>query len=396
MTPQPSVVFVLPDKMGGMMNIIANLLAYRQPDALAYHAVLTHNHYRSTDTRFAERLPVDTQASVEFTLPIENLHTVMRRIARAVPPGGGVYVANDLLDLATASVHDFGRAVIQMIHGDADYYYDLAAKHQSVVHAYIVCSRHMHERLLERLPHRADTIFYLPYGIPLPEYAPRTPRVGPLRLVYAGRLDRQKGIFDLPEIDRALTAQGVDVEWTIAGSGPDGDELAARWAFNATVDWRGPLSNAEVLALYGTQDIFVFPTVSEGFPLALVEAMAAGCVPVVSNIPSGVPDVVTSPQIGERPEVGDVAGFTSAIAALDRDRSRLAAMSAASRATIAERFDIRARVADYQALFARWRDLYRPLASLRRLQYGSRLDRPWIPNAVVRAVRKAQRRARSR
>ena len=30
--------------MGGMMNIIANLLAYRQPDGLDYHAVLTHNH----------------------------------------------------------------------------------------------------------------------------------------------------------------------------------------------------------------------------------------------------------------------------------------------------------------------------------------------------------------
>jgi len=316
---------------------------------------------------------------------------VMRRIARAVPPGGGVYVANDLLDLATASVHDFGRAVIQILHGNADYYYDLAAKHDSVVHAYVTYSRHIYERLVDRLPHRADTIFHLPYGIPLPAYTTRPPRVGPLRLVYAGRLDRHKGICDLPEIDRALAAQGVDVQWTIAGSGPDGDELVKRWTFNPRVQWCGSLTNAEVIALYATQDVFVLPTHSEGFPVALVEAMGAGAVPVVSNIPSGVPEVVTSTAIGERPEVGDVAGFTGAIASLDRDRSRLAAMSAASRAAIVERFDIRARAADYQRLYARWPELYRPLAGREHLQYGSRLDRPWIPNSVVRLVRSATR-----
>jgi glycosyltransferase involved in cell wall biosynthesis len=391
MTSRASVVYVVPDKMGGMMNIIANLLAHRSPDALGYHAILTHNHYRPADTRFAQPLAVETQTTVEYTLPMENLHAVMRRIARAVPPGGGVYVANDLLDLATASVHDFGRAVIQILHGNADYYYDLAAKHDSVVHAYVTYSRHIYERLVDRLPHRADTIFHLPYGILLPAYTTRPPRVGPLRLVYAGRLDRHKGIYDLPEIDRALAAQGVDVQWTIAGSGPDGDELVKRWMFNPRVQWCGPLTNAEVIALYATQDVFVLPTHSEGFPVALVEAMGAGAVPVVSNIPSGVPEVVTSTAIGERPEVGDVAGFTGAIASLDRDRSRLAAMSAASRAAIVERFDIRARAADYQRLYARWPELYRPLAGREHLQYGSRLDRPWIPNSVVRLVRSATR-----
>ena len=99
---RPSVVYVVPDKMGGMMNIIANLLAHRRPDALDYHAVLTHNHLH-TDLRFARPLAADTQTTIEYTLPVENLHAVMRRVAQAVPPGPGVYVAGDLLDLATAS-----------------------------------------------------------------------------------------------------------------------------------------------------------------------------------------------------------------------------------------------------------------------------------------------------
>jgi hypothetical protein len=67
-------------------------------------------------------------------------------------------------------------------------------------------------------------------------------------------------------------------------------------------------------------------------------------------------------------------------------------MSAAAREAVASRFDIRDRVADYQSLYARWRELYRPLAAPRHLRYGSRLDRPWIPNRVVKAVRSVRRR----
>jgi glycosyltransferase involved in cell wall biosynthesis len=387
---KPSVVYVVPDKMGGMMNIIANLLAHRRPDALEYHAVLTHNHLH-TDLRFARPLAADTQTTIEYTLPVENLHAVMRRVAQAVPPGPGVYVAGDLLDLATASVHDFGRAVIYVLHGDSDYYYDLAVKHDAVVHAFIAYSRRMYEQLLARLPHRTGTIFHLPYGIPLPANASR-PRGGPLRLVFAGRFEQQqKGIFDLPEIDRALSAQGVVAEWTIAGAGPDEMELKRQWAFNPDVRWMGALSNDAVIALYATEDIFVLPTRVEGFPVALVEAMGAGVVPVVSNIESGVPEVIASARTGERPPVGDIRAFAAAIAALDRDRPRLAAMGAAARQSIVERFDIRDRVTAYQALYARWPELYRPLAAARHLQYGSRLDKPWLPNAVVRAVRSTMR-----
>ncbi len=259
MSDRPSVVYVLPDKMGGMTNIIANLLRYRRADGFGYHAVLTHNHL-STDTRYGGTLAADTQTTVDYTLPIENLHTVMRRVARAVPAGGGVYVAGDLLDLAVASSRDVGRAVVYMLHGDTDYYYDLAVKHEAIVHAYITYSQRMYQELNARLPHRADTIFHLPYGVP-PAGTLRRSAAGPLRVIYAGRLEQgQKGIFDLPEIDRALQAMHASVSWTIAGAGPDEAELKKRWSFNPAVRWTGALTNTALMQLYATQDVFVLPT----------------------------------------------------------------------------------------------------------------------------------------
>jgi glycosyltransferase involved in cell wall biosynthesis len=395
MSGQPSVVYVLPDKMGGMMNIIANLLAYRQPDGFTHHAVLTHNHL-DTDVRFAQPLVCDSQTAVEYSLPVENLHAVMRRVARAIPVGPGVVVAADALDLATLSVHDVGRAVVLILHGDHEYYYDLAVKHDRVVHAYVAYSRRMHEQLLAHLPHRANDIYYMPYGIPLPARV-RTAAPGqpgqpglqsPLRLIFAGRLEHgQKGVLELPAIDACLRDLRVNVTWTIIGDGPDGATLRRSWPESATVRYRGALKNAETIAAMADHDVFVLPTRTEGLPVALLEAMGAGVVPVVSNIDSGVPDVMTADVTGLLPEVGDVTGFAAAIARLAADRPMLERMSAAGRRMVEDRFDVRVRTQAYQALYARYEELYRPLAADAVLQYGSRLDHPWIPNTLVHLVR---------
>ena len=141
MSEQPSVVYVLPDKMGGMMNIIASLLACRQPDGFTHHAVLTHNHL-DTDIRFAQPLVCDSQTTIEFALPIENLHTVMRRLARAIPKGPGIVVASDLLDLATLSVHDVGKAVILILHGDVVVVIVIAVQDQDDGLACVVHAQH--------------------------------------------------------------------------------------------------------------------------------------------------------------------------------------------------------------------------------------------------------------
>ena len=86
----------------------------------------------------------------------------------------------------------------------------------------------------------------------------------------------------------------------------------------------------------------------------------------------------------------EVGGFASAIARLAADRERLEHMGARGRAFVADRFDVRLRVRDYQALYARYEALYCPLPS-HALQYGSRLDQWWLPNPLVRLVRSTLR-----
>jgi glycosyltransferase involved in cell wall biosynthesis len=392
---RPSVVCICPDKLGGMLNIVEGLYRHRAPDAFDWDVILTHNPLW-TDARFGGRFNADVQTTFEFKTPIENLHAVLRRLKTVMPPGEGVLLANDLLELALASAFDCGRAVIQILHGDSDYYYDLAARHENVIDAFVVYGRTMERTLKARLPHRAGDVYLLPYGVVMP--APRARRAvsGPLRLFFAGRLQHgQKGVFDLPQIDRALEDRGVDVTWTIVGAGPDGDALRERWT-SARVNFLGARSTADVLALAAQHDVFVLPTRYEGVPVALIEAMSVGLAPVVSNVASGVAEILEDRVTGLMPPVGDIQRFADAIAALDRDRGLVDSIGDAARRYVEREHDIRERTDAYQRLFARYRELRRPRPAGVRVPYGSRLDQPWIPNAAVRTVRSVIRRAKGK
>jgi glycosyltransferase involved in cell wall biosynthesis len=388
---KPSVVYVLPDKMGGSSTIIANLLQYRTADEFTYRAVLTHNQL-DVETRLQRHLGADSQATFEYALPLENIYAVARRLRRAIGPEPGVLVCNDFVEMLLVTLMDPGRTIVQILHGDYDYYYDLASVHEPLVHAFVAYSRVVHERLCERLPHRRDTIFWLPYGIPVPEVV-RQASVAPLRLIFVGRLDEAKGVFLLPEIDRLLREAAVPVTWTIVGSGPAGPELHTTWRDPAHVRFVSAATPSEVVRLCADHDVFVLPTRAEGLSVATVEAMGAGLVPVVTDLP-GMVELAGDDRPGYRVPAGDAPAFAGAIVGLARDRDRLEQISAAARQLVVDRFDIRARASAYQMLFALWRDLYRPRPALPVTSYGSRLDQPWLPNPVVRLVRTAMRAGR--
>jgi glycosyltransferase involved in cell wall biosynthesis len=389
----PNVVAVLPDKLGGALNIVEGLFRHRRADGFGYSVILTRNPLW-TDAPFDGRFNADDQVTFEYNSPVENLYSVLRRLRAALPPGEGVLLANDLLELAMASAFDCGKTVVQILHGDDDYYYDLAARHQDIIGAFVVYGRAMERRLKERLPHRSDDIYFLPYGVPQPVRRRSMPSAN-LRLLFAGRLEhRQKGVLDLPSIDRALNDRGIAVQWTVVGGGPDEETLRQAWT-SPRVRFLGMKSHAEVMDIASQHDVFVLPTRWEGVPVAMLEAMSVGLVPVVSRVESGVGEILTDGVTGLMPPVGDVAAFADALAALDANRAALESISSAACAYVRRHHDLRERTDAYQQLFARYQQLRRRSPSA-ALPYGSRLDRRWLPNTAVRAIRSVMRRAQGK
>jgi glycosyltransferase involved in cell wall biosynthesis len=392
MLKSPSIVCVMPDKLGGALNIIEGVFRHRRPDAFTWGVVLTHNPLQR-DTRFGGSFNADHQAHFEFRTPVEHLHAVLRRLEAVIPPGDGVLLVNDLLELALASATDCGRTVIQMLHGDSDYYYDLAARHEDAVDAFVTYAPTVDRKLRERLPHRTGDMYLLPYGLAEPPRR-RASAAGPLRLIFAGRLSQEKGVSDLPLIDRALEERGVDVSWTVVGAGPEEQALRAAWN-SRRVTFLGAKTTSEVLDIESRHDVFVLPTRTEGMPVALLEAMSVGLASVVSDI-EPVAAVVTDGTTGLMPPLGNIDAFADAIAALNADRAQVESIGAAASQYVLTHHNLRERTDAYQALFARYRELKRPRPASVAVPYGSRLDQPWLPNFAVRAVRTAIRRAKGK
>jgi glycosyltransferase involved in cell wall biosynthesis len=127
----------------------------------------------------------------------------------------------------------------------------------------------------------------VPSERPSPEPYAGTDR--PLRLVYVGRLKETKGVHHLLEAVRNLNDTDDRVTLDVFGHFLDGDSYRGRFLEgceatpNAT--FRGKLENERVIPTLGGYDAFVFPTYypGEGFPGALVEAFAAGCLVVASD-----------------------------------------------------------------------------------------------------------------
>ena len=262
----------------------------------------------------------DSVTRVEYTLPIENLHAVLSRLWRAIPAGEGVIVANDLLELAMLHLHDPQRAVMQILHMATTI---TTTALLSVTRRSSTCSslysQTVYETLKRRLPARARDIHHLPYAIELPARVAHARTPGSLRLLFLGRLDRAKGVLDLPVIDALLVQRGVDVKWTIIGAGPADAELRTAWPRASSVEWLGQLSSREVLDRLPDFDVLILPTHAEGLPLVIVEAMAAGVVPVATDLPS-IADLVTTGNTGQLVARGDVDGFAAAIERLHADR----------------------------------------------------------------------------
>ena len=159
---------------------------------------------------------------------------------------------------------------------------------------------------LNDLPrHWHDKAVYVPEnGIELsrfPRPVPRSPQSyanRPLRAVFLGRLVPYKGADILIDAAAPLLAEG-HMTLDIIGFGPEREALEATVAqrgLAAHVRFLGKVSHHDVAALVGAADVFTFPSVREFGGAVVLEAMAAGVVPVVVDY--GGPGELITPACG--------------------------------------------------------------------------------------------------
>lgn len=151
-------------------------------------------------------------------------------------------------------------------------------------------------------------------------------REEPLEIGYPCRLTRSQKRADLlPRLISNLEQRQVNYKLNIAGDGPCKEEIMQYVHNNNLRDrviYHGFLSRDELLCFLGRQDIYLNFSEYEGTSLTMLEAMARGCVPVVTDV-SGVDDFIIDKENGLIADVGNLALIADNILYLDHNRELL-------------------------------------------------------------------------
>jgi glycosyltransferase involved in cell wall biosynthesis len=182
-----------------------------------------------------------------------------------------------------------------------------------------------------------QNVVALPNGIDTRAFA-RVPTVRsraghPLRLVYIGRIAREKGLYETLQGIHLAAELGVDARITLAGQGDEEPRLrryAQALGIASRVVFARPVFGDDKVRLLAGADVMVLPSYSEGLPYALLEAMAAG-IPVIATPVGAIPDVMTHGTHGFLVPPRDGKAIAEALLRLWGDREQLSWMSRACR-----------------------------------------------------------------
>jgi glycosyltransferase involved in cell wall biosynthesis len=167
----------------------------------------------------------------------------------------------------------------------------------------------------------------------------------PRKLVYAGRLLYWKGVHIAIEAMSRLVAHMPDAQLTIVGNGPEEARLKSEVAqrnLGANITFVSWIPQEQLLRLYDTHDVFVFPSLHDSAGRVVLESLCKGLPVACLNL--GGPKEIVTPASGVIVDTTglDTSGVAARLAgellALLADPERLAALSAGAVARTGEFF----------------------------------------------------------
>lgn len=320
---------------------------------------------------------------------LEHLYESCRKLeagAVVASLGGGAY---DFLRFVPK-----GCLRIGMIQSDDELVYRLVERYLPWLDAVAGVSREICRKMEGRLGCHRIPVIHQPYGVPMRNLC-RPPAVGGLRVLYLGRVvEEQKRVGLMSRIMKKTLDSGADIRWTVVGDGSHLANLREQFARSEAVELTGSVPYGQVPAILPEQDVYFLCSDYEGLPLSLLEAMGAGLVPVVSDLPSGISEVVHAGN-GIRIPVNDEDAYVEALVSLAGDKRRLESLSARAASEVSKSHSTQAMAERWERMLDELADKQLPVwkSGFRATATLDRADR-WSFHPTLRPFRSLRKRWR--
>ncbi|MDQ6622686.1 MAG: glycosyltransferase family 1 protein, partial [Verrucomicrobiota bacterium] len=154
-----------------------------------------------------------------------------------------------------------------------------------------------------------------------------------VRLLYVGRVSKEKDLDVLAAAYRQLRDEGCPVRLCIVGEGPYSEALAT---LLPDAIFTGYLAGEDLAVAYASADIFVFPSTTDTFGNVIIEAQASGLPVIVSDV-GGPRELIEDEVDGFITRARDVADFSAAVRKLATDPRLRQAMGERAREKVVHR-----------------------------------------------------------
>jgi glycosyltransferase involved in cell wall biosynthesis len=191
-----------------------------------------------------------------------------------------------------------------------------------------------------------------------------------------GRLSSEKGTNYFVEAAAKICRDLSNVTFVQVGDGPSRGDLEAQ-VRQAGIERQFVFAGQrqDMARVYRSLDVFVLPSLNEGMPMALLEAMSAS-LPIVATKVGAVPNILSTPEIGSLVAPGDAEALAAAIRMFIVDPARRESVGREAKKQVEERFSAAAMAKKYVDLYSEI--LVRKGENARRFSPSTRND------AVVR------------
>lgn len=202
--------------------------------------------------------------------------------------------------------------------------------------AVIAVSDGLRDLSIQAVP-SVNNIRVIPNGVDCQYFSPAPAHRGhggPFRLLFVGRVVRQKGLSYLLDALATVKAQRAgDWQLRIVGDGPLRPRLeaqAVQLGIADLVEFTGWLPFERVPVEMQSADLFVLPSIVEGMPLVLLQAMACGLPVVATSVPGSI-DLVQPGRNGLLVPAKDASTLAEALSSLFADKASCTGMGKCSR-----------------------------------------------------------------
>jgi glycosyltransferase involved in cell wall biosynthesis len=145
---------------------------------------------------------------------------------------------------------------------------------------------------------------------------------GKTKIIYVGRVSREKGLDLLTAAFERVAAQRKNVELVVVGDGPYLEELRARRGRPDGVVFTGFVEGEELARMYASADIFAFPSTTDTYGSVVLEAQASGLAAVVTDV-GGPKNVIVDGETGLVARGDSIDSFADTLLRLvDDDQTR--------------------------------------------------------------------------